>query len=142
MERIGEVIKVNGKDVVVRIKRASSCGENCASCKGCASTSATVTVENDKKVSVGDMVKLSLRSSSFILLAFIGYILPILLTIGAYFLFFALFSSEAVADIGAMAVLFITFLVFFFLDKRISELKVFKSKISKVIGDGSSEQEN
>lgn len=134
MERIGEIIEINGDIALVRIKRVSSCGENCASCKGCASTTTKVSAVNRARASEGDLVKLEMNTGAFIFLAAIGYLLPIILSIAAYLLVMAITDDVAAADAAFVSVLLLTFFVFFLLDKKISKSRIFASVITKIIG--------
>lgn len=77
MEQIGEIVELNGKNALVRIRRVSMCGENCANCSSeCKPTATVVLATNGLAAKVGDTVKLQMNSGAFLLLAFIGYILP------------------------------------------------------------------
>ena len=86
MEQIGEVVELRGKRALVRIYRTSSCGENCSACSGECKPSATMALaSNGLHAKVGDTVKIQMNSASFLFLAFVGYILPIIICIATYF---------------------------------------------------------
>ena len=86
MEQIGEVVELRGKKALVRIQRTSSCGENCSQCEGgCKPTSSVIEATNGIAAKVGDTVKIQMNSLAFMTLAFIGYILPIIVCLITYF---------------------------------------------------------
>ncbi|MDR0406234.1 MAG: SoxR reducing system RseC family protein [Clostridiales bacterium] len=88
MEKIGTVISIEGNKAVVRVRRASSCGENCANCAGgCADTRRFVTAVGAEGVNVGDMVKLTLSDHKILLAAFAAYLLPFLTLLAGYAVF-------------------------------------------------------
>ena len=134
MEQIGEVVELKGKRAVIRIYRASSCGENCAGCSGeCKPTATMVEANNTVSAKVGDTVKLQMNSASFILLSFIGYILPILVCIAVYFIAEKLSGSILIADLSAIFSLVAVLVVFFLLDKVPHKSTKFSSRIVKIL---------
>ncbi len=134
MEQIGEVVEIKGKFAHVRIKRTSSCGENCSSCSGeCKPTASIVMAVNGLSAKPGDTVKLQMNSASFLLLAFIGYILPLLVCIAVYFVSKELTDNIIVADICAIASIIITLLIFFIIDKLPRKSTRFSSRIIKIL---------
>lgn len=134
MEQIGEVVEIKGKFALVRIKRTSSCGENCSSCSGeCKPTASIVTAVNGLSAKPGDTVKLQMNSASFLLLAFIGYILPLLICMAVYFVAKSLTDSLIVADICAVSSIIITLFIFFIIDKLPRKSTRFSSRIIKIL---------
>ena len=134
MEQIGEVVELRGKKALVRIRRVSACGENCSECSGgCEPTATVVSATNGLSAKVGDTVKLQMNSGAFLLLAFIGYILPILICIGAYYAVKKITDSIIAADIAAVSSIVITLLVFYFCDKLPRKSTRFSSRIIKII---------
>lgn len=134
MEQIGEVVELKGKNALVRIRRASACGENCAQCSGnCTPTATVVCAVNGLSAKVGDTVKLQMNSGAFLLLAFIGYILPILLCIGAYFIAEKITGNILIADISAILTILITLLIFFIYDRKPHKSTRFSSRIIKIM---------
>lgn len=134
MNQIGQVVELQGKNAIVRVRRASSCGENCAMCSGeCQPTSTTMKAINGLNAKVGDMVKVEMSSGSFVLLAFIGYILPILIAIAAYAIARRVFSDSLIADISAVAALILTLVVFFVVDKLPKKSTRFSSRIIRIL---------
>ncbi len=134
MDQIGQVVELQGKMAVVRVRRTSSCGENCSSCKGeCAPTATSVKAINGLNAKVGDMVKVEMSPGAFLTLAFIGYILPILITIGAYFAAYKITADTLAADITAVAALIITLVIFYITDKMPKKSTRFSSRIIRIL---------
>lgn len=134
MEQIGEIVELRGKKALVRIRRTSSCGENCSGCSGnCTPTASVVTAVNGLSAKVGDMVKLHMNASSFLLLAFIGYILPLIICVGVYFLVNMLTDSVLLSDICAVLSLILTLFVFYLIDKLPDKPSRFSSRIIKIL---------
>lgn len=136
MEQIGEVVELRGRRALVRIRRTSSCGENCSQCSGeCKPTATLVEATNGIFAKVGDTVKLQMNSLSFLLLAFIGYILPIIVCIAAYFIAEKLTDNILISDIAAISSLVLTLVIFYIVDKIKPARKStrFSSRIIKIL---------
>ena len=134
MEQIGEVMELRGRQALVRIQRTSACGENCAQCEGgCKPTSSVVSATNGINAKVGDTVKIQLNSLAFMTLAFIGYILPILICIITYFVVVAFTDNVIIADASAIVSLVIVLLAFFIIDKFPKKSNIFTTKIIKIL---------
>ena len=134
MEQIGEVVELRGAEALVRVKRVSSCGENCSSCSGgCKPTSTTVCVINGISAKVGDTVKFQMNSASFLFLAFIGYILPIIICLSAYAVVKSVTSSVEIADAAAILSIVLTLLIFYFFDKIPHKSTRFTGRIIKIL---------
>lgn len=134
MEQIGEIVELKGKRAVVRIYRASSCGENCASCSGeCKPTTTMIEAHNTVSANVGDTVKLEMNSGSFLLLAFIGYILPVIVCIATYFLVHRITGNVLVADFCAIFSIIAMLIIFFLLDKIPRKSTRFSNRITKIL---------
>lgn len=136
MEQIGEVVELRGKKALIRIHRASACGENCASCSGGCKPTATLTEAlNEISAKVGDTVKIQMNSLSYMLLAFIGYILPLIICIATYFLVKKFTDNTVIADASAIGSLIGTLVLFYVIDKLpfFKKTTVFSTEIIKVI---------
>ena len=134
MEQIGEVVELHGKKALVRIQRTSACGENCAQCEGgCKPTSSIVEATNGIYAKVGDTVKIQMNSLAFMSLAFIGYILPIIICIGTYFAVNAITDNIVIADISAIGALIFVLVLFYIIDKIPKKSTVFSTRIIKIL---------
>ncbi len=134
MEQIGEVVEINGKTATVRIRRVSSCGESCASCSAhCKPTATVITAVNGLSAKIGDTVKLQMNSGYFLFLAFVGYILPILICIAAYYIAKFITDSVLIADICAVLSIVAVLVIFYVIDKMPHRSTRFSSRIIKII---------
>ncbi len=134
MDQIGQVVEIQGKTAIVRVRRSSGCGENCSSCSSeCKPTSSTLKAVNGLNAKVGDMVKVEMSSGAFIFLAFIGYILPIIITLAVYLIVNHFTSDSTIADISALAALILTLAVFFAVDKIPKKSTRFSSRIIRIL---------
>ena len=134
MEQIGEVVEIQGKKALVRIQRTSACRENCAQCEGgCKPTSSIVDATNGIYAKVGDTVKIQMNSLAFMSLAFIGYILPIIICIATYFTVNAITDNIVIADISAIGALIFVLVLFYIVDKLPKKSTVFSTRIIKIL---------
>ena len=86
MEKIGEVISVQGEYAEVLIKKESACSESCASCGMCdMSKVRKAKVYNECGAKVGETVEVFLESWKTVLLSVITFILPIIFFAVSYF---------------------------------------------------------
>lgn len=134
MEQIGEVVELQGKKALVRIQRTSACGENCAQCEGgCKPTSSIVEATNGIYAKVGDTVKIQMNSLAFMALAFIGYILPIIICIATYFTVNSFTDNIVIADISAIGALIFVLVLFYIIDKIPKKSTIFSTRIIKIL---------
>ena len=122
MFAVGKVVELKEGYAKVEIKRATSCGENCANCGGCESTSSYTDVLNDINAQIGDTVKIETDTNRVLLASFIVYIIPLL-----FFIFGLIISGLLCAALFFV----IMFIILSFLDKKIGGK--FKGRIVKII---------
>ncbi len=134
MDQIGQVVEIQGKTALVRVRRTSSCGENCSSCAGgCAPTSTTMKAVNGLNAKVGDMVKVEMSRGAFVFLAFVGYILPIIIAAMVYVVVRRFAGDSLVADASAVGALIATLAVFYAVDKLPKKSTRFSSRIIRIL---------
>jgi len=141
MEKVGFVKSLEGDYAIIEIRRASACGEKCASCKGgCAPTAVYARVKNNVNASVGQFVKLHTESKKVINAAFLAYMIPLFsLIIGVLVgLWFAMYLGyeEQQELIGAgigLVFLAISYLFLRFKDKKLKESGSMEIVISHII---------
>ena len=134
MEQIGEVVELHGKRAIVRIQRTSACGENCSQCEGgCKPTASVIEATNGIYAKVGDTVKVQMNSLAFMTLAFIGYILPILVCIVTYFAVKEFTDNTVIADTAAIISLIAVLILFYIIDKLPRKSTIFSSRIIKIL---------
>ena len=115
MRQIGLVESINGQEAVVRIKRASACGENCASCSGgCTLSEQVVNAQNNVMAKAGDTVILEMESKKVIFAAVLVYVLPLLVLIVSFIMFNAKMGEGAsvMASIAVTAVFYALVAIF------------------------------
>ncbi len=134
MDQIGQVVEIQGRNAIVRVRRASACGENCSSCSGgCKPTSSTMKALNGLDAKVGDMVKVEMNPGAYLTLAFVGYILPIIVAVAAYLLADFLTADSLISDISAVGSLILTLVIFYFVDKIPKKSTRFTSRIIRIL---------
>ena len=103
MTTTGEVREAAGEMAKVRIYRSGACGENCASCKGCAGRKPIeVWAKNEAGARPGDRVTVESASPRVLGLAALVYLLPLVTAVLGYFVARAAGGSD---DLGALAAL-------------------------------------
>lgn len=126
MEQIGTVVALEGDFAKVQVQRQSACGENCATCKGgCASGLQTVFLAAPAGLAVGDRVQIGSNTAAVLLLGFITYLLPLILT--------AVFCSIFQTDKAAFFSLLLSFALCAVAANGLSKKKGFKSRIVKIL---------
>lgn len=89
MTQIATVRRLVGENKAeVLVRRQSACGHDCASCSGCGSESAaavTAVAENLLGARPGDTVQVESESRQILGIAFVLYLVPLVLLFAAYF---------------------------------------------------------
>ena len=106
MRTEGIVKKLDGNLAVVSVIRRDSCGGNCSSCGGCEKKEAVTYAENRINASVGDRVRLESDSKRVLGVAFLLYILPVIVFIAVYAVMSELkFNAKGIAVAEFIAVI-------------------------------------
>lgn len=79
------------------------------------------------------MVKVEMSRGAFFLLAFIGYILPVIITVAVYLIVDNLVSDSLISDMSAVAALLLTIAVFYAADKLPKKSTRFSSRIIRIL---------
>lgn len=103
MKQMGYVTEVGNNKVKVRVVRESSCGGNCASCKGCSSGELVIECEAEDNVHIGDRVILTMPSKTFFNGIFWGYAQVIIMMVAGAILGYRIFESEISSVFGMLA---------------------------------------
>ena len=99
----GEVRAIQDGMALVRVYRSTACGENCASCKGCAGRRPfEIWAKNEPGAAVGDRVTVESGSGRVLHLAALLYLLPLAAAVLCYFVARACGAGD---DLGAVAAL-------------------------------------
>ena len=137
MEQIGKVIRLSGETAVVGIKRAGACGENCGRCAAfCSDTALEVEADNPLRAKEGQMVRLETPDKLILLAAFKIYIVPIIIMIGVYFLFFFLTENKAVSTSACIGSFALIFLYLRYENQKAEKNGKYQAKISKIFEQG------
>lgn len=137
MKETGKVIKVEGNQATVFIKRGTACGE-CGKCQvGKEKLEMIMTTDNIADARVGDEVEIELENMNFMIAAAIAYGFPLiaLMTgiLGGYYGFLALgFNrdvSQAVGAVFGLIALAASYGVIRYKDKKIKKMQKFKPVI-------------
>ena len=105
MEQTGFVLETKENKALVRIKRATACGENCADCNLCGDKKIDRWVINEAGAAKGDTVLLFTKSSSILLMAFTAYIVPIIVAVAVCLILTKCNVPQAAVDFISIGVL-------------------------------------
>ena len=134
MEKTGEIVECRGTRAIVRIYRTSSCCENCAECaENCRPGTTLIEAYNNASAKVGDTVKVQMNSGSFLFLAVLGYILPIIICITTYIFAEKFTGNILIADLCVIFSIIVILTVFFLLDKLPRKSTKISHHVIKVI---------
>ena len=136
MKQIGIIVRQTRKKATVRVKRPTSCGENCAHCAGCPTTDQLVTAANPIGAPRGATVEIETPDRKVFFAAFLVYVLPLLFFIGGYVAatrFTNVLPLQILFSFGCLA-------IFFFALRRIDAKLLKKGKyevtVTRVLYDG------
>lgn len=93
MEIIGTIVGREGTVVQVMILRTSACGHDCETCGVCAGKEHIILAEDEFGYPIGTKVAVKVADEAPLGLAFVVYILPLLLCGGLCFVSFLLWQS-------------------------------------------------
>jgi sigma-E factor negative regulatory protein RseC len=81
MKKIGQVVHIDKEEALVKVPRASSCGDNCSSCSsGCSDSGHIIRIKNDD-YHPGEFVELKARAKNVLLYSVLAYGLPLIIMI-------------------------------------------------------------
>ncbi len=88
----------------IEVTRQSACGENCASCKGCPKPTQFVSAiaKNPLGAKLGDVVTVEGQTQKIFKMAFVVYLIPLILFFVFYFIAQSLMISESIAIFSAI----------------------------------------
>jgi len=129
MEQVGTVSCVNGSFATVTVNRTTSCGENCAHCKGgCTPTTVSCEAKNSAGAKIGDVVRIETNTKKVLGAAFFLYMFPLLVSIVS-----AIAVSGFLKNSSSVLVACAAFLLSFCVIKRFEKRIVPVSYITKII---------
>lgn len=126
MLEIAKVVSVNGKMAKVQIKRASACGESCASCKGsCAPPNTYVEAVNSIGAVSGQDVEIEMNTKVFMNAVILNYVLPLIMLIVGIFAGSILVDSlnlnvskDVLGLLLGFGLMTVSYALVYFIDKR------------------------
>lgn len=81
MKKIGQVIQLKNDTAFIKVPRASSCGDNCKSCKsGCTDDGHIIRIKNED-YNLGEFVELIAKPKNVLLYSILAYGLPLIIMI-------------------------------------------------------------
>jgi len=131
----GIVTDINDNKISVLVAKVSMCGENCASCKGCAPSSQTAYAINETQetLHIGDSVLLETQTDRVIGMAAVVYCLPLLCLFAAYFIAAYALQSELYCALIALGAALLSLLLLRILDRHIKKKNTFLVRITKIL---------
>lgn len=126
MEQIGFVVSVDKDMAKILVRRASACGENCASCgSNCNSKSIALELKNTLGAKPGDYVALKAHTNQILKSAAVAYLIPLLVMILGIIIGINIFKSIGYANYETYGfIMGLLFLGFSYIMLRIIEKKV------------------
>ncbi len=112
MIKTGYVTRSSDKEVEIRIHKESSCGGNCASCRGCGGDEILITAENTINAKNGETVRVVMDNKSFFKSAVLGYIVLVFALIFGGILGYAAFKSDIISALFALFAAAITLMIY------------------------------
>lgn len=144
MEEIGQVIKQEGNEALVKIERHSLCSKCHNKCQLAIGNShekdeIEVKVSNPVGATSGQKVKIKMGNQPVVMSSIIVYLIPLFSLITGYFFINYLikrlgyFPTEGSGIIGALLFLGLSFLLIRFIDRLLGKQKKYQPVIKKVI---------
>lgn len=140
MDQIGFVSRVDGDRAEVIVRRVSSCGDKCTSCKGgCSVPGIKMTIKNTLRAKPGDYVEIRMNTNIVLKSAFLVYVLPLVLMVLGISLSIYLFKNlgysnyENLGFITGLVFLGFSFIILKLYDKKIKKNKNYKFEMVKIL---------
>ncbi len=107
MTKQGIIVAIENGIAKIRVERASACGGNCVSCKGCPSETVFIQQSVDSSFVVGDRVRIEKKTGFVLLEAFLGYGIPSVFFVLGAVLGYQFWKTERASVLLAFGALFI-----------------------------------
>lgn len=140
MNQIGLVLKTDGNNAEVEVKRSTACGHSCESCSAmCKAPSIIVNVPNSLGSKVRDYVEIDMKENKILKYAFIMYVIPFSIFLSGIFLGIKVFKKTGLANYEiysfAIGLIFLAaaFFIVKIIDKRISNKKESQFEMKRII---------
>lgn len=124
MKQKGKVISVDGEYARVEVMRTSAC-VGCSQQEGCIACKKKIesTAYNPLGAQPGDTVTLESRSSTVLFYAFLVFVLPLALTIGAYFVCGLFFETQLWQILTSTCIFILSYVIIYFMFDRNADSK-------------------
>ena len=142
MDQIGYITSINGDIAEISIKRSSSCGDKCGSCKGgCSVQGMSVKTKNTLGAKVGDYVEIRTQTSIVLKSAFLVYVLPLIMLIMGVLIGVTIFEKlgyvnyESLGFILGLVFLGLSYVVLKSMDKRFKDKNKIDFEIVNIVNN-------
>ena len=132
MEQVAKVVNVEENRAEVLIVRDSACGSDCGDCRLCEQKEKKDWVINNVGAKAGDIVKVSLKTSSFLGMATFAYIMPVFVAAVLSYTF-NFFMPKNYADLFSAIALFVLVGVTVLSGKKLFSGEKYQSQITEII---------
>lgn len=116
---------INENTAEVQVERLTACGHSCETCGGgCSEHSQFIRINaniNGKNIEIGDIVKVSTKSSKILKGALIMYILPVFCFFFGYFLTDYFYEQENIKHLGGVIAFIFSISFSFLYSKNLSK---------------------
>jgi len=132
MKEVGKITAINNNICTIEIDANSGCHTCTLKSKCHASSRGKRTIDlkvNNLHFKVGDKVELETQPKSVITASFLVFILPLIISIAAYFIATSLFSVDSYGPLIFFVFFILAELLIFFIDKKIGGHSFFGPEI-------------
>lgn len=135
------VIEMKDKYVKLEIKRKSSCGDNCANCKGgCKPVNTYIIVENTIDAKLGELVELKMNTKTFMFAVIINYVFPLVMLLLGIFGGSVMANnlnlgvkSEIISILLGFTLMVISYVLIYSIDKKLDDQEKINFKIIRIL---------
>ena len=142
MDQVGYITNINGDIAEISVKRSSSCGDKCSSCKGgCSVQGMSIKSKNTLGAKVGDYVEIRTQTNIVLKSAFIVYVLPLVMLIIGVFIGITIFANlgynnyESLGFVVGLIFLGMSYILLKVIDKRIKDKNQINFEIVNIINN-------
>ncbi len=109
MIQTGIVENVIGGKAYIRVKRETSCGENCAECGGTCGKTIIAEAENTLNAEAGDRVEINMSTAAVMSAAAVIYILPLIALAVGFIVGNRVFKSEGAGILSGFVLMAVSY---------------------------------
>ncbi len=133
MNQIGTVKSINDKTTIVSVRRASSCGDNCAGCSvACKVPIVEVKADTIPNIAVGDEVEIFSEDVNVLKYSFVLYGVPLAIMVAVIFLVSFLIKGEK-GQLYAALLGILSLALSFFILRKYDRMETSKKSFKYVI---------